>query len=176
MLRREAKSKGLPRYFTGKPCKYGHISEKKTCNGTCIECAKERDEQNPVYKLEYNKKRYQEQTEYILEQNRKWREENSEYKKEIDKKWDKENREKKNAQEAKHRAAKLQRTPIWGDYLKIEEVYLEAYNKTKETGIRYEVDHIIPLQGKLVSGLHIDNNLQVITKKANCSKGNRFQI
>jgi 5-methylcytosine-specific restriction endonuclease McrA len=45
---------------------------------------------------------------------------------------------------------------------------------TKETGINYEVDHIIPLQGKLASGLHVYNNLQIITQSENRSKNNKY--
>jgi len=40
IIRKEAKSLGLSRYFTGKPCKHSHISERKTSNGDCLSCAK----------------------------------------------------------------------------------------------------------------------------------------
>jgi len=42
ITRKEAKAKGLKRYFTGKPCKRGHISERLVCNKGCIECELER--------------------------------------------------------------------------------------------------------------------------------------
>lgn len=73
----------------------------------------------------------------------------------------------RNAAEMKRIAAKLQRTPAWADHDKIKEIY---YNCPEG----YEVDHIIPLQGDLVSGLHVENNLQYLTKFENCSKGNRY--
>jgi hypothetical protein len=64
-------------------------------------------------------------------------------------------------------AAKLQRTPAWANHDKIKEVYENCPEG-------HEVDHIIPLQGDLVSGLHVENNLQYLTKYENCSKGNRY--
>src|ERR1035437_7226760 len=38
--REKAKARGLPRYFTGKPCKHDHVAEKYTCNRTCVECGR----------------------------------------------------------------------------------------------------------------------------------------
>ena len=49
-----------------------------------------------------------------------------------------------------------------------------ANSLTRAVGRRYEVDHVIPLQGKLVSGLHVQNNLQVLLKEDNCRKHNSF--
>ena len=40
----------------------------------------------------------------------------------------------------------------------------------------HHVDHIIPLHGKLVSGLHVESNLQVITQAANCTKSNKYEV
>lgn len=81
-----------------------------------------------------------------------------------------------NAWTAKRRAAKLQRTPKWLTslhYQQIELFYDAAAKLTKEFGIKMEVDHIIPLQGKNVSGLHVPWNLQVSPLKDNRSKSNR---
>ena len=78
---------------------------------------------------------------------------------------------------AKRRAAKLNRTPIWltnKDFEKIEEFYTYATLFSEASGIQYDVDHIIPLLGKTVSGLHIPENLQIITHKENCIKKNKF--
>lgn len=81
-----------------------------------------------------------------------------------------------NAATAKRRSAKLQRTPKWLTYLQFEHVkmlYEAASAMTKETGVEFNVDHIVPLQGKNVSGLHVPWNLQVLPKKENCNKGNK---
>ena len=76
----------------------------------------------------------------------------------------------------RRRAAKMQRTPPWADREKIKAVYLEARALTKLTGVEHHVDHVIPLQGKLVSGLHVHQNLQVLVASQNCRKGNRFDV
>lgn len=78
---------------------------------------------------------------------------------------------------AKRRAAKLKRIPIWTsqkDMKYIETLYLSAKRITKCIGIQFHVDHIIPLQGQLVSGLHTPSNLQIISSNLNLSKHNKF--
>jgi len=84
---------------------------------------------------------------------------------------------KANANKAKRKAAKKLRTPIWLtpiDFERIENEYKLAAILTKIWGEPWHVDHIIPLQGKLVSGLHVPSNLQVILGSKNCSKQNRY--
>jgi len=105
---------------------------------------------------------------------KKWNDANKERKAILDKKWRKANRATMAAHDAKRRAAKLQRTPPWVCHESIKQVYIEAQKLKEETGQDYHVDHIIPLQGKTVSGLHIAENLQVITATENLSKGNRY--
>lgn len=77
---------------------------------------------------------------------------------------------------AKRRTVKMQRTPAWADYEAIRAVYLRAQQITAETGVTHHVDHDIPLQGKMVSGLHVHNNLQILTGSENSRKHNRFHI
>lgn len=77
---------------------------------------------------------------------------------------------------AKRRSAKLNATPVWANDFYIKEIYRLALDRTKLTGIKWEVDHIIPLKNELVCGLHVEFNLQVITRRANRKKGNNFII
>ena len=79
-----------------------------------------------------------------------------------------------NAKVAKRHAAKLQRTVAWANLEAIKEIYRDASDLTKLTGISFHVDHIIPMQGKLVSGLHVETNLQILSIHENCSKHNKF--
>ena len=67
--------------------------------------------------------------------------------------------------QAKRRAAKLQSTPKWANLDKIKNIY-------DNCPIGYHVDHIIPLQGKYICGLHVENNLQYLTASENASKKN----
>jgi len=87
--------------------------------------------------------------------------------------WRKTNPHKANRLKAERRARKLRQTPSWADKEAVEAVYLEAQLKSKETGIAHHVDHMVPLKGETVSGLHVQGNLQVLTYKENSSKGNR---
>jgi hypothetical protein len=80
---------------------------------------------------------------------------------------------------AKHRAVKLQRTPAWLDkdaLWMIEQAYELAALRTKLFGFSWHVDHVIPLQGNLVSGLHVPFNLQVIPGFQNIAKNNKFEV
>ena len=81
------------------------------------------------------------------------------------------------ARTAYRRLAKIQRTPAWLtaiDFERINNEYRLASLLTKVTGSPWHVDHIIPLQGKMVSGLHVPSNLQVLSAEENISKSNNF--
>lgn len=74
----------------------------------------------------------------------------------------------------RRRASKLQATTAWANDFFIEEIYDLAQLRTKATGYAWHVDHIVPLQGKTVCGLHCEANLQVIPAFDNISKSNRY--
>lgn len=80
---------------------------------------------------------------------------------------------------AKRKAAHLQRTPNWlteDDHWLMEQAYELAAARTRMLGFVWHVDHIYPLQGKLVSGLHVPLNLQVIPGVENRSKSNNYAV
>lgn len=75
----------------------------------------------------------------------------------------------------KYYAARKQATPKWADLEKIEAIYAECKALNKKAGRKkYAVDHVIPLRGKNVCGLHVHDNLQILTKLANRKKSNKF--
>lgn len=72
-----------------------------------------------------------------------------------------------------HKQAKRSRIPAWAIEFFMQETYGLARLRTKASGFKWEVDHIVPLRSPLVCGLHCESNLRVIPKSQNCSKGNR---
>ena len=77
---------------------------------------------------------------------------------------------------AHRRAAELQATPAWADLEKIKAIYRMREDLTLSTGVTYHVDHVIPLRSKKVCGLHVHNNLRVITRADNLKKSNELQL
>ena len=80
------------------------------------------------------------------------------------------------AKTRKYQATKLQRTPSWVDLKKIEKVYEDAQRLTFAFDEPFHVDHVIPLRGKLVSGLHVHTNLQILPGQENLRKHNHFEV
>ena len=94
-----------------------------------------------------------------------------------EKQYRQENKDKRNADKSKRRASILKRTPPWitREHKKeIIDFYKSAITLSNTTGIKHHVDHIIPLCGKNVSGLHVPWNLQVIPAVENQKKSNKF--
>ena len=134
-------------------------------------------EANKEKSINRAKARYQDNKEEKKAYDKAYRKANKEKIKDIKKAWCEANKEKVNALTAKRKASKLQRTPSWltkEDWAEIEEFYKEAQRLREETGEEYHVDHIIPLQGKNISGLHVPSNLQILRATENLSKGNRY--
>lgn len=77
---------------------------------------------------------------------------------------------------SRQRAKRFFRMAPWANRLSIRDFYVLAQKLTYETGIPHEVDHVIPLQGKRVSGLHVENNLCVVPMVENRRKHNHYEL
>ena len=184
--RAEAKATGAKYYFTGEPCKHGHIAPRKT-KGSCVECLKvewtEGNEKRAEYFRQYNeseagkeaKRRYYEQNKEVVMARAQERspEERRFHKKAYKLKHPDLYRALTKSRRRKHRNA----TPKWLSQEQkraMRQLYIDAMTVTRITGTPYVVDHIIPLNGDTVSGLHVPWNLRVITREENLRKSNKL--
>lgn len=103
---------------------------------------------------------------------KEWRTKNAERSKAIAAIWTINNRDKKRAATAGRRAAKMRAMPPWANMADIQKFYACALRVTQQTGIKANVDHIVPLQSDLVCGLHCAANLTIVTEALNKRKGN----
>ena len=110
----------------------------------------------------------------IRENAERWIKENPERHAESVRNWRRANGDKIASYSRASQLARLQRTPKWADMSLIAPFYAEARRLTELTGIQFHVDHIIPLQGELVSGLHVASNLQLLPAHENLSKSNNY--
>lgn len=77
---------------------------------------------------------------------------------------------------AKRRAEKLDATPTWANHKTITGIYAESAQRSAEDGVKYHVDHIVPLKGQNVCGLHCESNLQILTARENILKSNKHKV
>ena len=117
--------------------------------------------------------------ERVLETQRAWATKNSAYVAAKARAWQCANPENNRAAAQRTRVQRLARNALW-DTEATDLVLVEAADVARRraeiTGFAWEIDHIVPLQGKKVSGLHVWNNLQVVPKFVNRSKGNNFEV
>lgn len=182
--RAEAKAAGAKYYFTGEPCKHGHIAPRKT-KGACLECLKDEWARGNETRAEYF--RAYNQREDVKERKSDWYQENREQvihaaatrpahvRREYQEAWKERNlvwvRADTKARRRKHRQA----TPTWITRVQksqIRELYKIAITMTQTTGEQYVVDHIYPLRSEIVCGLHVPWNLRVVTRDENLRKSN----
>jgi len=184
--REEAKKTGSKYYFTGQPCKHGHIAARKT-KGACIECLKvewvKGNETRADYFREYNKR------EDVKDRKNEWYQENREtviatastrpahvlrgYRNA----WKENNKTQVLADNKVRRRKHREATPPWltrKQKSEIRQLYQIAITMTQTTGEQYVVDHIVPLRSHEVCGLHVPWNLRVITQEENLKKSNKL--
>lgn len=197
--RKDAVARGLPRYFTGKPCKRGHLAWRAAVNCVCYDCqilktrayaainadkvrasiarARARYQERKPNAATLAKAAYRERNKELL------REKGREYvarNKDAMREYKRAHRKEKSwiyAEEQRRRQfRKKQATPTWANIDAIQEIYASAAQMSRATGIKHAVDHIVPLVNELVCGLHVEENLQVITFSENSRKRNRFAV
>jgi 5-methylcytosine-specific restriction endonuclease McrA len=184
--RAEAKAMGAKYYFTGQPCKHGHVALRKT-KGSCVECIKIETLNYAVKRAEYFKN--YNKSDASKESKRRYYEDNKEliiakafarpieHQRIYKKKYKDKNPEITYANTSSYRRRHREATPPWlskEHKLQVREMYITAQRLTKMTGERYAVDHIIPLRSTFVCGLHVPWNLRVITQEENLRKSNKL--
>jgi hypothetical protein len=170
-------------YFTGLACKHGHIAARRAKTGECLTCRQIavqvwRDK-NPMSVAAHNQAQHKKFSVELAARTRAYYAKNTAALRIQKQEYQRTNLHIYAKIGAKRRAAKLQRTPVWltsDDHWMIEQAYELAAVRTKMFGFAWHVDHIVPLQGKLVSGLHAPNNLRVIPGAENIRKSNHFQV
>ena len=200
--RQEAIAAGFSRCFGSACVKHPHLDGERYVSGACVACASENlkaaRKANPERTKAHEQKnrlRIRAIPELKAKKNAAdaaYRRANKEKCTAIIRQWRERNREISNAyvrkskaknpavilaNTVKRRLAKINRTPIWltaNDFWMVEQAYELAALRTKLFGFSWHVDHVIPLQGKLVSGLHTPYNLQVIPGVENVRKSNTF--
>lgn len=177
--RSEALELGIKLYFTGKPCKRGHLSPKAALKAECLECkrigrekwAKDNADRLNYLKRQWDARNYEQELARKLKYANALPTEVKAYKKKL---WKTRNPSDAAAEWAWRRARKRQATPAWANKKAIRKVYKDARQTSQETCIPHHVDHIIPLNGIDVCGLHVENNLQILPAEANIAKGRAF--
>ena len=144
---------------------HGHIADRRAKTVECLTCRADFlivwRKNNPDKVKQHNDTQYINHTQKI---------------KDGVKKWGKDNPVKILAHTRRQQTKRLMRCPKWltsDEHWIIEQAYELAALRTKMFGFSWHVDHILPLQGKTVSGLHVPTNLQVIPAVDNVRKGNR---
>lgn len=190
--RPDAKVKGLKRYFNGVECPNGHIAERYVSTWQCVACIAQQApawvKKNPEGSAEISRRYRKANPEKVaawksedqkrkspatLARKQRYVEGNREKVRAVNKAWADAHPDLVIAKAMRYRASKLRRCPTWANHDAINLVYVAAHFR-RALGEDVEVDHVIPLQGRKVSGLHVHTNLQIIPRLDNKVKSNRF--
>lgn len=182
--RAEAKALGAKYYFTGEPCKHGHIAPRKV-KGSCVECLKDEWKRGAVVRADYFAERNRD--EVVKQKKHEWylqhkeeviaraKMQTREQKRAYQNAWKERNLVWVRADTKSRRRKHRQAMPPWitrEQKAEMRNLYKMAISMSKTTGDLYVVDHIYPLRSDIVCGLHVPWNLRVITREANLRKSN----
>lgn len=182
--RKEAQDKGLTKFFTGLLCSKGHLSERYVVSRMCIACAAKHNtsEEQRKRTSEYrknNKEKTRNYRELRKEHHKQWLSGNKDRTSKYKKTYRTNHREKVLTSNAKRRTEKLKRSVKWDvDFTNFvaEEAFHLCKLRESITGFKWHLDHVIPLCGEKVSGLHVWNNFAVIPASENLSKKNFYTV
>ena len=179
--RKEAQAAGAKFYFTGEPCVRGHIALRKT-KGACLECVRE------DWALDNERRKAKPKTEAAKAAGKRYYEKNRqaviaraaarpvEEKRRLQAEYKDRNVDVVRADTSVRKRRHREATPKWltpAERLQMRELYVQARKLTELTQERYVVDHIVPLRGESVCGLHVPWNLRAITQEENLKKSNK---
>lgn len=179
--RKEAQATGAKFYFTGEPCVRGHIALRKT-KGACLECIRE------DWALDNERRKGKPKTEAAKAAAKRYYEKNrqaviaraaarpTEEKRRLQAEYKNRNVDVVRADTSVRKRRHREATPKWltpAERLQMRDLYVQARKLTELTRGRYVVDHIVPLRGESVCGLHVPWNLRVITQEENLKKSNK---
>ena len=141
------------------PCKHGHMSLRYKKNRSCVECErlrarkwrKDNREDHNEYHVDYRKQSIRLLKKYLLDLNEMW--------------FTKQSRKRHHLKQA---------TPDWVDKDTLRSVYQECVEWSERMNMPFVVDHIIPLKNPKVCGLHVPENLKIVSESFKRKKGNKF--
>lgn len=175
MLRREAKTEGERYYTGGKACPRCGGFVRYTSTGQCRGCHLRRPEARSKDVLrEQARKRYATDPSKYLQKAAEWRAANPEKMAKCVARWAQAHKPLLKARTSARSRRTRQATPLWVNKKELQAVYQQAIQRSLSTGVKYHVDHIVPLKSDCVCGLHVPWNLQLLTAADNCRKKNTF--
>ena len=179
--RKEAQAVGAKFYFTGEPCVRGHVALRKV-KGSCLECVRE------DWAVDNERRKGKPKTEAAKAAAKRYYAKNRqaviaraaarppEEKRRLQAEYKNRNVDVVRADTSVRKRRHREATPKWltpDERLQMRGLYMQARKLTALTKERYVVDHIVPLRGEDVCGLHVPWNLRVITQEENLKKSNK---
>jgi hypothetical protein len=169
-------------YFNGGPCKEGHLDKRYAKSSECVTCRANRNRSketiasqkawiaaNAESRNAKAKERYAKNRDYEVARTRAKYQNNPEKVKATNAAWVAKHPNVWSHYATKRRADLILRTPPWADLERVKQIYADRPDG-------YHIDHVIPLRGKWVSGLHVPENLQYLPAAKNNRKFNKYEV